>query len=74
MRKIVCDACKNRYGDYAIWVVHKNVLLCESCRLAAIEYWREDLGFGFFSHVWIDMFMGVEPKSKGIKNKSGKQS
>ena len=69
MRKIVCQCCKSRYGDTAIWVVFDHTLICESCRLAAIEYLREVIGLSLARHhPFLDELVGVEsPKIFSIR-------
>jgi hypothetical protein len=51
MRKVVCQACKNRYGDSGCWVIFRSCVICESCRLATIAWFKEsdefDLGHPF---------------------------
>jgi hypothetical protein len=63
MKKIVCECCKNkRAGDSAIWVIYGSVMICESCRLAAIEWM---LAWGFtFAHPFIREISTVESKTK----------
>ena len=46
MRKITCQSCKNRYGDYGLWVIFDRVIICETCRLAVIEYCRLEFDLG----------------------------
>jgi len=67
MRKVVCESCKNRQGDVGIWVIYNSVVICETCRLAAIE-WMMNHGFGF-NHPFIREISTVESILKS-KNKS----
>ena len=62
MRKIICDACKNRYGDHGLWVVFHGVVICESCRITVIEWFKES-SFGL-GHPFVQEFMIVKPNRK----------
>lgn len=65
MRKIVCQCCENRYGDSASWLIFKNTFICESCRLAAIEYLRDVCDLSLAKpHVFLDELTTVESNKK----------
>jgi hypothetical protein len=54
MKKIVCESCNNRHGDYGVWIVYNRVVICDTCRLATINYLR-NMDFGW-DHPWIIEF------------------
>lgn len=66
MRKIPCQSCRNKhfgvnnYGSPGQWLVFDTVVICDTCRLAVIQYWTDVLGFNLASHVFLDEFMGME--------------
>lgn len=65
MRKIACQCCKPRWDgriiEGASWIIFDRVFICETCRLAAIEYWRNVLGFSLaHHHPFIDELIAVE--------------
>lgn len=65
MRKIVCQCCKPRRDkrvlEGAIWIVFNGTFICESCRLAAIEYLREIVGLNLASvHPFLDELTAVD--------------
>lgn len=67
MRKIACQCCKPRKDgkilEGASWVIFGGVLICESCRLAAIEYLREGVGLSLAkAHPFLDELSGVSHK------------
>lgn len=64
MRKIVCQSCDNRFGDNAHWVAFNEVYICESCRLAAVEYLRIVCGLSLAkSHPFLDELSGITKRS-----------
>lgn len=66
MKKIVCDSCKNRRGDYGMWTIYNSVIICETCRLTAIE-WMRLMGFGM-GHPFIREISIVESRRKSKKS------
>lgn len=67
MRKIVCGACKNRYGDSGTWIVFKSAIICESCRLTAIE-WMRAMGFSLARpHPFLDELTQTEQTKELIR-------
>lgn len=65
MRKIACQCCKPRKDkrviEGAIWLVFDRTFICESCRLAAIEYLRDGVGLTLAkSHPFLDELTRVD--------------
>lgn len=61
MRKIHCQTCKLHTP---CWVVFTDLRICDSCRLAVIEYMRAT-GFSLARpHVFLDEFTGVQTREK----------
>jgi hypothetical protein len=60
MRKIPCDCCDNRFGDYAIWIIFDRVFICETCRLNVIET-MQSWGFGLdYAHPFMVEFIRLK--------------
>lgn len=65
MRKITCQCCDFRYSKTPAWMVWDNLIICDSCRLAVIQYWTQVLGFSFAPHPFFDEFVEVESRTTG---------
>lgn len=58
MRKIVCQCCE---VEGARWVLWDSTLVCETCRLAAIDYLRNVVGLSLARpHVFLDELSQVD--------------
>jgi hypothetical protein len=57
MRKVTCQSCKSRYGDTGIWIVFGSVIICESCRLAVIDYFKDQFDLG---HPFVQEFLTIQ--------------
>jgi len=46
-------------------MVWDNLIICEDCRLAVINYWTQVLGFSFAEHPFFNEFVRVESRRAG---------
>lgn len=67
MRKIPCQSCRGRpkmTRESANWIVFDRVLICDTCRLAVIQYWTDVLGFSLAAHPFLDEFIDMNPEPR----------
>lgn len=60
MKKINCEFCKTKQSN-ATWYVFGSMMICETCRLAVVNYQHDLLGFA--PHIFFDEFRQVSPDS-----------